>query len=55
MSDGSVGVALPGGTYRVKAGPDDGAVSAPVPRDEASRHVVSAHSSDEKVTVRTAN
>ncbi|MFJ9818192.1 DUF4097 family beta strand repeat-containing protein [Streptomyces sp. NPDC101151] len=53
--DGSVTVALPRAAYRVKAGSDDGSVSVSVPRDDTSPHAVSAHSSDGKVTVRTAN
>ncbi|MFI1763063.1 DUF4097 family beta strand repeat-containing protein [Streptomyces sp. NPDC020800] len=53
--DGAVTVALPRAAYRVRAGSDDGAVSVSVPRDDKSPHAVSAHSSDGKVTVRTAN
>ncbi|MEU5534748.1 DUF4097 family beta strand repeat-containing protein [Streptomyces sp. NPDC020362] len=53
--DGAVTVALPRAAYHVEAGSDDGAVSVSVPRDDKSPHAVSAHSSDGKVTVRTAN
>lgn len=53
--DGSVTIALPDATYRVTTGTDDGGVDVSVPRDERSSHVVSAHTKDGKVTVRTAN
>ncbi|MFC4502276.1 MULTISPECIES: DUF4097 family beta strand repeat-containing protein [Streptomyces] len=53
--DGSVTVALPRATYRVTADSEDGGAEVSVPRDESSAHVVSARSSDGKVTVRTAN
>jgi hypothetical protein len=53
--DGSVSVVLPRATYRVTTGSADGSVHVSVPRDNASSHVVSAHTSDGKVTVRTAN
>ncbi|MGW3421424.1 DUF4097 family beta strand repeat-containing protein [Streptomyces phaeochromogenes] len=53
--DGSVTIALPEATYRVTTGTDDGGVDVSVPRDEGSSHVVSAHTKDGKVTVRTAN
>jgi hypothetical protein len=53
--DGAVTVEVPRAAYRLRARSDDGAVSVSVPRDDASRHVVSAHSADGKVTVRTAN
>lgn len=54
-ADGAVTVALPKGAYRLSAGSDDGGVSVSVPRDDTSPHRVSAHSSDGKVTVRSAN
>lgn len=53
--DGSLTIALPDATYRVTTGTDDGSVDVSVPRDERSSHVVSAHTKDGKVTVRTAN
>jgi DUF4097 and DUF4098 domain-containing protein YvlB len=53
--DGSVTVALPRATYRVTAGTGDGSVDVSVPRSESSSHVVSAHSGDGKVTLKTAN
>jgi hypothetical protein len=54
--DGSLTIELPDdATYRVTTGTADGAVDVSVPRDERSSHVVSAHTQDGKVTVRTAN
>ncbi|MFF7973470.1 hypothetical protein [Streptomyces sp. NPDC007905] len=53
--NGPVTLALPRAAYRVKAGSDNGPVSVSVPRDDRSPHTVSAHSSNGKVTVRTAN
>lgn len=60
--DGSTTITLPrsgaGGTpvaYQVTAASKDGHVTVDVPRDEHSRHVVSAHADDGKVTVRNAN
>ncbi|MGW0871781.1 DUF4097 family beta strand repeat-containing protein [Streptomyces sp. NPDC002740] len=53
--DGSVTITLPEGTYRVTTKTDDGGVDVSVPRDESSAHVVSAHTTDGKVTVRNAN
>ncbi|MFI7399604.1 DUF4097 family beta strand repeat-containing protein [Streptomyces sp. NPDC049541] len=53
--DGSVTVALPRATYRVTAGTGDGSVDVSVPRSDSSSHVVSAHSGDGKVTLKTAN
>ncbi|MEU7061653.1 DUF4097 family beta strand repeat-containing protein [Streptomyces sp. NPDC046197] len=53
--DGPVTVALPHATYRVTAKSDDGSAHVSVPRDDTSRHVVSARSADGNVTVRTAN
>ncbi|MCX4909084.1 DUF4097 family beta strand repeat-containing protein [Streptomyces sp. NBC_00878] len=53
--DGSLTIELPEATYRVSTGTDDGGVDVSVPRDERSSHVVSAHTKDGKVTVRTAN
>ncbi|MGA5207069.1 DUF4097 family beta strand repeat-containing protein [Streptomyces variegatus] len=53
--DGSVSIALPRATYRVTTETGDGGVDVSVPRDETSSHVVSAHTGDGKVTVRTAN
>ncbi|MEU6905121.1 DUF4097 family beta strand repeat-containing protein [Streptomyces coeruleorubidus] len=53
--DGSVTIALPKATYRVTTETGDGGVNVSVPRDESSSHVVSAHTGDGKVTVRTAN
>ncbi|MEU0382967.1 DUF4097 family beta strand repeat-containing protein [Streptomyces chartreusis] len=53
--DGSVTIALPKATYRVTTQTGDGGVDVSVPRDESSSHVVSAHTGDGKVTVRTAN
>ncbi|MGX1561712.1 DUF4097 family beta strand repeat-containing protein [Streptomyces sp. NPDC055506] len=53
--DGSVTIALPEARYRVTTETGDGGVDVSVPRDESSRHVVSARTGDGKVTVRTAN
>ncbi|MFF7788967.1 DUF4097 family beta strand repeat-containing protein [Streptomyces sp. NPDC007991] len=53
--DGSVTIALPEAAYRVTTETGDGGVDVSVPRDESSSHVVSAHTGDGKVTVRTAN
>ncbi|KJK41376.1 lipoprotein [Streptomyces variegatus] len=53
--DGSVSIALPRATYRVTTETGDGGVDVSVPRDETSSHMVSAHTGDGKVTVRTAN
>ncbi|MGW6541328.1 DUF4097 family beta strand repeat-containing protein [Streptomyces massasporeus] len=53
--DGSVTIAVPRSTYRVTTGTGDGGVDVSVPRDESSPHVVSAHTGDGKVTVRTVN
>ncbi|MFE9764597.1 DUF4097 family beta strand repeat-containing protein [Streptomyces sp. NPDC005808] len=54
-ADGSVTIALPQETYRVTTETGDGSVDVSVPRSDASSHVVSAHTSDGKITVRTAN
>ncbi|MFD6291222.1 DUF4097 family beta strand repeat-containing protein [Streptomyces sp. NPDC060205] len=53
--DGSVTIGLPDAKYRVTTGAQDGSVDVSVPRDNSSSHVVSAHTQDGKVTVRTAN
>ena len=53
--DGSVTIAVPRAGYRVTTETGDGGVDVSVPRDETSAHVVSAHTGDGKVTVRTAN
>ncbi|GHI08064.1 hypothetical protein AQI88_06920 [Streptomyces cellostaticus] len=53
--NGAVTVALPRTAYDVKAGSDNGQVSVSVPQDDRSPHTVTAHSSNGKVTVRTAN
>ncbi len=53
--DGSVTIELPRATYRVATRTGDGSVDVSVPRDDTSSHVVSAHTGDGKVTVRTAN
>jgi hypothetical protein len=53
--DGSLTIGLPDASYRVTTGAQDGSVDVSVPRDEGSSHVVSAHTQDGKVTVRTAN
>ncbi|MET9681000.1 DUF4097 family beta strand repeat-containing protein [Streptomyces coeruleorubidus] len=53
--DGSVTIAVPKAAYRVTTETGDGGVDVSVPRDESSSHVVSAHTGDGKVTVRTAN
>ncbi|PIB10993.1 MULTISPECIES: DUF4097 family beta strand repeat-containing protein [Streptomyces] len=53
--DGSVTIELPRDAYRVATESGDGAVEVSVPRDPASSHVVSAHTNDGKITVRTAN
>ncbi|MFF1681888.1 DUF4097 family beta strand repeat-containing protein [Streptomyces sp. NPDC058256] len=53
--DGSVTIALPQETYRVTTETGDGSVDVSVPRADASSHVVSAHTGDGKITVRTAN
>ncbi|MER6155692.1 DUF4097 family beta strand repeat-containing protein [Streptomyces sp. NPDC001868] len=52
--DGSISIALPRDTsYRVETGSDDGSVDVSVPRDKGSSHVVTAHSQDGSVNVRT--
>ncbi|MBB6419352.1 hypothetical protein ACIBQ5_02870 [Streptomyces massasporeus] len=48
-------IAVPRSAYRVTTETGDGGVDVSVPRDETSPHVVSAHTVDGKVTVRTAN
>lgn len=53
--DGSLTIGLPHAEYRVTTGAQDGSVDVSVPRDNSSSHVVSAHTQDGKVTVRTAN
>ncbi|MEU6475438.1 DUF4097 family beta strand repeat-containing protein [Streptomyces sp. NPDC047017] len=53
--DGSVSIALPRTGYRVTTDTRDGSAHVSVPRDDASSHVVSAHTSDGNITVRTAN
>ncbi|MFE7898396.1 DUF4097 family beta strand repeat-containing protein [Streptomyces sp. NPDC057424] len=53
--DGSVTIALPRATYRVTTETGDGGADVSVPRSESSSHVVSAHTGDGKVTVRTVN
>ncbi|ATL27449.1 DUF4097 family beta strand repeat-containing protein [Streptomyces formicae] len=62
--DGSVDIAVPSGkskknggkvAYDVRTETSDGAVDVSVPRDDNSPHRVSVHSTDGKVTVRTAN
>ncbi|MFD5819054.1 DUF4097 family beta strand repeat-containing protein [Streptomyces sp. NPDC127038] len=53
--DGSVSIVLPRATYRVTAGSGDGSVHVDVPRDRSSSHLVTAHTGDGKITVRTAN
>ncbi|MFS8200462.1 DUF4097 family beta strand repeat-containing protein (plasmid) [Streptomyces sp. CWNU-52B] len=53
--DGSLTIGLPDAAYRVTTGAEDGHVKVSVPRDEDSSHVVSAHTQDGEVTVRTAN
>ncbi|WP_028800915.1 DUF4097 family beta strand repeat-containing protein [Streptomyces sp. 142MFCol3.1] len=53
--DGSVSIALPEATYRVNTGSGDGSVRVSVPRADSSSHVVTAHTGDGKITVRTAN
>jgi hypothetical protein len=52
--DGSVTIALPGvAKYRVTTQTGDGAVHVSVPRDDSSAHVVTAHTSDGGITLRT--
>jgi len=53
--DGSVTIALPQETYQVTTETGDGSVHVSVPRSDTSSHVVSAHTGDGKITVRTAN
>lgn len=53
--DGSVEIAVPRETYRVTTETGDGSADVSVPRSDSSAHVVSAHTGDGKVTVRTAN
>ncbi|MEU6138967.1 DUF4097 family beta strand repeat-containing protein [Streptomyces sp. NPDC047081] len=53
--DGSVTIALPKATYRVTTETGDGSVDVSVPRSDSSSHVVTARTSDGKVTVGTAN
>ncbi|GGR90200.1 lipoprotein [Streptomyces humidus] len=53
--DGSVTIALPAAAYRVTTKTDDGGVDVSVPRDASSAHVVSARTTDGKVTVTKAN
>ncbi|MET9757688.1 DUF4097 family beta strand repeat-containing protein [Streptomyces sp. NPDC006372] len=53
--DGSVTIALPEAAYRVTTETGDGGAEVAVPRDENSSHVVSAHTGDGNVMVRTVN
>ncbi|MFF8590347.1 DUF4097 family beta strand repeat-containing protein [Streptomyces sp. NPDC015220] len=53
--DGSVGITLPDAKYRVTTRTGDGSSHVSVPRDDSSRHVVSARTADGSITVRTAN
>ncbi|NUP21115.1 MAG: DUF4097 family beta strand repeat protein [Streptomyces sp.] len=53
--DGSVTIEVPRATYRVTTETGDGSVDVSVPKDDTSAHVVSAHSGDGQITVRTAN
>lgn len=54
--DGSISIGLPRDTsYRVETGSDDGSVDVSVPRDEGSSHVVTAHTEDGSVKVRTTD
>lgn len=53
--DGPVTISVPRDTYRVTTKTGDGRVDVSVPRSDTSGHVVSAHTGDGKVTVRTAN
>ncbi|MGW0764593.1 DUF4097 family beta strand repeat-containing protein [Streptomyces sp. NPDC002676] len=54
-ADGSVTVVVPRAPYRVSTETGDGATHVSVPRDDSSSHVVSAHTADGSITVRTAN
>ncbi|MFI1676603.1 DUF4097 family beta strand repeat-containing protein [Streptomyces sp. NPDC020607] len=59
--DGSVDIAVPGSKdgervrYDVRTETSDSAVDVSVPKDDSSPHHVSVHSTDGKVTVRSAN
>ncbi|MFB9351887.1 DUF4097 family beta strand repeat-containing protein [Streptomyces heliomycini] len=53
--DGSLTIDLPRASYRVDTGTGDGAEDVSVPRDDSSPHVVTAHTGDGELTVRTAN
>ncbi|MFE9770534.1 DUF4097 family beta strand repeat-containing protein [Streptomyces sp. NPDC005931] len=53
--DGSLTIDLPPAAYRVTTGTGDGAEDVSVPRDDSSPHVVTAHTGDGKLTVRTVN
>ncbi|HEX5566843.1 MAG TPA: DUF4097 family beta strand repeat-containing protein [Streptomyces sp.] len=53
-TNGSATIELPHAAYRVDAGADNGSARVEVPRDAAGEHVVSAHSVNGDVTVRSA-
>ncbi|PWI43182.1 DUF4097 family beta strand repeat-containing protein [Streptomyces sp. ICBB 8177] len=54
-SDGPVTIGLPRASYAVTATSDNGHASVSVPQDSSSGHVVTAHSSNGSITVRTAS
>ncbi|MEU6170425.1 DUF4097 family beta strand repeat-containing protein [Streptantibioticus parmotrematis] len=54
-SNGPVTIGLPHASYAVTATSDNGHASVSVPQDSASGHVVTAHSSNGSITVRTAS
>lgn len=53
--NGSLTLTLPSDRYRVTTGSRNGGIHVSVPRDDSSRHVVSAHTDNGSITVRTAN
>lgn len=53
--NGSVGITLPQAAYRVTTKSSNGPVNVSVPRDDSSPHVVSATTSNGRITVRTAD
>ncbi len=54
-SNGSVDIELPRSPYKVDVKTTNGSQSVDVPRDDAAKHVVSVHTSNGPVKLRTAN
>ncbi|MGK5733698.1 DUF4097 family beta strand repeat-containing protein [Streptomyces sp. URMC 124] len=52
--NGALTLSLPRGSYRVDAGSRNGAEHVDVPRDDSSKHVVSAHTGNGELKIRTA-